>query len=75
MKKRRKSRSRTGRPKGSYPVPGGGYATPGSVHVTKTGRRIRVTGIRREEIDIPLLAHALFELALYEIDRQRDDKR
>lgn len=62
MKKRRKSRAKNARPKGSYPAPGGSYITE-SVHVSADGQRLRVKVYHRAEPDLMLLAKALVELA------------
>lgn len=70
MKRRRKSRAKNTRPKGSYSLPTGGYIRE-TVHVGPGGKRIRVRGIRRDTPDARKLLHALIEIAKEDDPTQR----
>ncbi len=64
-KKRRASRARPGGlPKGAYRLPTGGFvARPLAAVPDAKGRRITVVGVRRDPVDLELLAKALLRLA------------
>ena len=64
-KKSRASRARPGGvPKGAYRLPTGGYVTkPVTGSPDAKGRRIAVVGVRRDPVDLELLAKALLQLA------------
>ena len=71
-KKRRASRARAGAlPKGAYRLPTGGYVTkPVTGSPNAKGRRITVVGVRRDRVDVQLLAKALLQLAADEMCRR-----
>lgn len=63
MRKRRKRNDKVSLPKGAYRVPGGGIADGRSTMVSVGNRRIRVTGIYKDPINLKQLAEALIEIA------------
>jgi hypothetical protein len=74
--KRRKSRSKSGRPKGSYPLPNGDYVVKGrSTPIGSNGRRLVDTAIHRKEPDYKKLAEALIDLAQEQIRANRSKNR
>ena len=64
-KRKRKTRSKTGLPQGSYPLPDGRVVLPATVGpADKRGRRISVRGVLNPpEVMVPKLARLLLEIA------------
>ena len=71
MKKRRKSRAKTARPKGAFNLPTGGYVME-SHHITTNGKHLRVRGVVRDEPD--RVARVLLAIIRDELEhRDRSD--
>ena len=72
-RKRRPSRAKPGSlPKGAFRVPTGGYVTRSVGSPDAKGRRIVVVGLRRDPVNVELLAKALLQLAADEVRRRQE---